>query len=1389
MKENGGAGNEEDAMDLDQDDEMNSGELEMDEGSGGPERSANENTTLKKSKKDRKSLRKSHSKQLVPEEAEEDVTNATQASANLFLTQPDIEEPKSTRKKRNSTREFQEQDQEFSVFDLPEESEGGASLQLEKKRRRSRRSNEHTKSRTKSAEAESEENEAVPESQTLDVEHAEPLHYSQDMVGVMNQAMRTKSMEAKVKKPRKSRKKTFENETREEETDDLLSAPARLKSILEGLGSAFEGEAREYNAPKNSDTPKISKKRKSRGTVSQEPAVEEDAHDVEMQLQKDIELASAGDAEDDDPQAPNPPSKKALGKRKAPDTLAYTLHKRQKSLKNKIPLVDLEKFGFTSSSSGRNSQLENDLAQQARDLYARHAEDDISMSTSAILPPLKSLPQGLVESASQTRRPTPKFAPVNAGSAPPHTPANLGNGSPKTRTKSSRKARQSKENAAVDHSDSNVPRDTSVEELTEMHTEVEDRISSDSAPKPVAPKSSERRKRRLPTGEPSSVIKTPSNKTPKEAKLKRSAPNTPKPPVTPGGRITTGQINAIREAVESYGEQNDMSEVELNAMIQKDTKEAPEFWNYMFEEIQDITRRKLLAVCRRTFHNFEARGAWTEEQDEELREAYEKFNGKWKPIGQALNRYHEDCRDRWRNYLVCGNNMKKDVWDKEEEDRLREVVKECVEAVLELKHAANDSRFDGKDPETLIDWNVVSSKMDYTRSRLQCVTKWKKLKDRQDDDLDDPVAAMPVSETWRLEVAEKNARIMSATEKLQFLYLLRDSGAGREGKIPWTMIQDVLGLKGQRMVLKVCFRRLKEHVPDHEDMKLQDIVQFLIDDYEAAAPNEPRHYKSAFEAEGNSKKRRKRKSKPTENNGEGSSTIVEKSKRHSMRHGRQDFIVKENGEGSSRLKRHNPKSMAVIGLEESDADAAETPSVNKKKRKFRQRMKSEYEEPSQESESQHLASESSIGAAFDSVKDKKSKSTRKSKKKRALSEYRVVENEESEESAPEQETRASEYEQEIGEAMVKDELSNGRPHHQTNGNSYEESGQDIEDPMDEDVIPNGTSNRDIDEEKDKAIIDDLSEMQEDSDDGSPPVISGLPVTDAADEDDDSTQSQNELREHSLPQIVPDILVNGMFGEEDESAQSQSEADERSPPPTFHRAGSQRQNRTIPAQNRRTPYVDGMVGDNFAAFERDDGDSSQDEDEKPEVESESEREDELEDARNEFPGAEDEIDLDNNTRHFRNQSVEPDTKTAESSDEEEEGDDFVNRTYHTEPSPDLDNQDEQESFHSEASPDLDEKRPSDTNGISIGKEEDSDEGRVKGQRLPLRLNSQKTESPPHNNTFTAINAINGVVNAAISSDDDDEDIPAVPISKPKLKKEKRKKGKRSSKRERVASQEI
>ncbi|CCU82948.1 transcription factor [Blumeria hordei DH14] len=317
---------------------------------------------------------------------------------------------------------------------------------------------------------------------------------------------------------------------------------------------------------------------------------------------------------------------------------------------------------------------------------------------------------------------------------------------------------------------------------------------------------------------------------------------TPAIPKVKNSQVSVEELSQISNAIDSFRRENNMTQYAVNDLIHKEAKktdQAKQLWLRVSERVPTIPKQKLINLCRRKFHNYDARGAWTAAQDEDLKALYDQYPNKWTTIGQIINRFPEDCRDRWRNYLVCGDNMRSVTWEFEEEQRLRCAVGEFLKKYHE-EHSVADI-----DDSLSIDWQTISRMMGHSRSRLQCSLKWKALKDRcdsgDDDDSGDASKTKPLSRTpWRLEDAKEKVRVMCAEQKLQLLYAIKVCGSKRESKIPWVQIEKLNpGISGNKLALRLIFKRLKDQVPQHEEKKIPEIVQYLIDAYEAASPNEP----------------------------------------------------------------------------------------------------------------------------------------------------------------------------------------------------------------------------------------------------------------------------------------------------------------------------------------------------------------------------------------------------------------------------------------------------------------------------------------------------------------------------------------------------------------------
>ncbi|KAI9772007.1 MAG: RNA polymerase I enhancer binding protein [Geoglossum simile] len=372
------------------------------------------------------------------------------------------------------------------------------------------------------------------------------------------------------------------------------------------------------------------------------------------------------------------------------------------------------------------------------------------------------------------------------------------------------------------------------------------------------------RKRRLPAGDLEEDELAAGTQKPKKRTKKPTVPQIPaiaegatapgpgQVVMTKGGPFSEHEENLLKRFMEDYRLEHNLTEYELNARIWAERRlNRDDFWDQVSAVLAYRPRQSIYKYCRRQFHNFSKRGQWTPEEDEELIAAAKEHPQQWKIVGNCLNRMPEDCRDRWRNYLKCGEARKRDVWTEQEENRLKQHVREVIVALGGQSRNASTS---GEDKLTdddvdkkaaLINWTIVSEKMGGTRSRIQCSYKWKKLQKiaarekEQAKAHGDRTAVEPQpKKTWRAKRAEGNYFKMLPGDKYDLLKALKDSGTYEEKNIPWKLVGSPELCRTWNLTdRKTAFKFLKQTVPNCENMTLQDIVNELLTGLEQHSPD------------------------------------------------------------------------------------------------------------------------------------------------------------------------------------------------------------------------------------------------------------------------------------------------------------------------------------------------------------------------------------------------------------------------------------------------------------------------------------------------------------------------------------------------------------------------
>jgi hypothetical protein len=227
-----------------------------------------------------------------------------------------------------------------------------------------------------------------------------------------------------------------------------------------------------------------------------------------------------------------------------------------------------------------------------------------------------------------------------------------------------------------------------------------------------------------------------------------------------GGTFSLEERFAIDKALQDYSKIHGMTMDELKDRVWGNNRKKDEFWDFISSAVPNRSRASVYKHVRRSCHIFQQRAKWTPEEDAELDALVKEKGNKWKDIGEAMGRMGEDCRDRYRNYVKCGDDRGKDRWSEEEEELLKKTVREHKENTRQiLIQQGKPLPSPEEEDSVLINWTTVSEMMKNRRSRIQCRYKWKKMLAQKEK-----VKQAPIGVTY---VGGKKKRISFDIEKMK----------------------------------------------------------------------------------------------------------------------------------------------------------------------------------------------------------------------------------------------------------------------------------------------------------------------------------------------------------------------------------------------------------------------------------------------------------------------------------------------------------------------------------------------------------------------------------------------------------------------------------------------
>ena len=327
-----------------------------------------------------------------------------------------------------------------------------------------------------------------------------------------------------------------------------------------------------------------------------------------------------------------------------------------------------------------------------------------------------------------------------------------------------------------------------------------------------------------------------------------------------GGMFTQIEMTKLDALRDAYCEEHGFNSWKFNELIHapvRGNNDVTELWNSIHELFPYRTRMSVSRFCRRRFHNFSARGVWTQSEDEMLERAVAEKGNSWKAVGTLINRFPEDCRDRYRNYHVNAANRNREYWTEPEVKNLCWAVYDCMRSKREERRRAKEEEYGRDVPESesdsdqeveemkLINWQAVSDRMGDAggaRSRLQCSHKWGKLKNAERASYMREVrAVMKASKKserrkarkdkahWRLRRATKKLRNMKTGDRHDFLQALSTCGVKDVENIPWKLLGDEhFRARWTTTERKAAWEMFEKEVPGSDTMNYRHVVDQLL---------------------------------------------------------------------------------------------------------------------------------------------------------------------------------------------------------------------------------------------------------------------------------------------------------------------------------------------------------------------------------------------------------------------------------------------------------------------------------------------------------------------------------------------------------------------------------
>jgi hypothetical protein len=162
----------------------------------------------------------------------------------------------------------------------------------------------------------------------------------------------------------------------------------------------------------------------------------------------------------------------------------------------------------------------------------------------------------------------------------------------------------------------------------------------------------------------------------------------------------------------------------------ENAEESKEFWDEIMNSQPSLQRTREIVKrhVQARFSTYKS-GAWTEDEDKQLKQLMEEYPKNWQVISLAMNRSGHDCLNRWKDYVQFGDRRNNGPWTAKEEGLLLSALRTVIQQDEDQRDAAKLPSL-AEYVSGNIKWEDVFELMGHIRNRPQCITKWTAMKEK-----------------------------------------------------------------------------------------------------------------------------------------------------------------------------------------------------------------------------------------------------------------------------------------------------------------------------------------------------------------------------------------------------------------------------------------------------------------------------------------------------------------------------------------------------------------------------------------------------------------------------------------------------------------------------------